>query len=222
MRVIIRKERPRPGAQLRFTDIDGHRFTAFATEARKGQLADLELRHRRRARCEDRIRGAKDTGPRNLPLKGYAQNQVWCEIVALACELIAWLQMLALTGTARRWEPKRLRLRIFAVAGRLASSGRRLRLRLAERWLWGHRHHRRSRPAAGHPVRLTSRNSPYSKEGEIPGARGTPPTRRDSQAAGLGRALKISPRPAPQAATSRSRKIEASCHHYREPVKRQM
>jgi hypothetical protein len=56
--------------------------------------------------------------------------------VALACELIAWTQMLALTGTARRWEPKRLRLRIFAVAGRLASSGRRLRLRLAERWPW--------------------------------------------------------------------------------------
>jgi len=44
--------------------------------------------------------------------------------------------MLALTGEARRWEPKRLRLRIFAVAGRLARGGRRLRLRLAERWPW--------------------------------------------------------------------------------------
>ena len=102
----------------------------------KGQLADLELRHRRRARCEDRIRCAKDTGLRNLPLKGFAQNQVWCEIVALACELLAWTQMLALTGTARRWEPKRLRLRLFSVAGRLARGGRRLRLRLAERWPW--------------------------------------------------------------------------------------
>jgi hypothetical protein len=136
MRVIVRKERPHPGAQLRFTDIDGHRFTAFATDAGKGQLADLELRHRGRARCEDRIRNAKDTGLRNLPLKGFAQNQVWCEIVALACELLAWTQMLALTGKARSWEPKRLRLRIYAVAGRLARSGRRLRLRLAERWPW--------------------------------------------------------------------------------------
>ena len=52
MRVIVRRERPHPGAQLRFTDIDGHRFTFFATDARRGQLADLELRHRRRARCE--------------------------------------------------------------------------------------------------------------------------------------------------------------------------
>jgi hypothetical protein len=136
IRVIVRKERPHPGAQLRFTDIDGHRFTCFATDAKRGQLADLELRHRRRARCEDRIRGAKDTGLRNLPLKGFAQNQIWCEIVALACELLAWTQMLALTGKARRWEPKRLRLRVFAVAGRLARSGRRLRLRLARTWPW--------------------------------------------------------------------------------------
>jgi hypothetical protein len=136
MRVIVRRERPHPGAQLRFTDIDGHRFTCLATDTKRGQLADLELRHRRRARCEDRIRAAKDTGLRNLPLKGFAQNQLWCEIVALACELLAWTPMLALTGTARRWEPKRLRLRLFAVAGRLARSGRRLRLRLAERWPW--------------------------------------------------------------------------------------
>jgi hypothetical protein len=136
MRVIVRKERPHPGAQLRFTDIDGHRFTCFATSTKGGQLADLELRHRRRARCEDRIRCAKDTGLRNLPLQGYAQNQVWCEIVALACDLLAWMQMLALTGKARRWEPKRLRLRLFTCAGRIVRSGRRVRLRLAATWPW--------------------------------------------------------------------------------------
>jgi hypothetical protein len=100
MRVIARKERPHPGAQLRFTDVEGHRVTCFATSARTGQLADLELRHRQRAQCEDRIRCAKDTGLRNLPLHGYAQNQIWCQIVALACELIAWTQLLALTGPA--------------------------------------------------------------------------------------------------------------------------
>ena len=44
MRVIVRKERPHPGAQLRFTDIDGHRFTAFATDAnRRASSRDLEL-----------------------------------------------------------------------------------------------------------------------------------------------------------------------------------
>ena len=117
------QERPHPGAQLRFTDFDGHRFTAFATDTRRGQLADLGLRHRQRARCGDRIRSAKDTGLRNLPLKGFPQNQLWCEIAALASELLASARLLALTGTARRWEPKRLRLRIFAVAA-TARAGR--------------------------------------------------------------------------------------------------
>lgn len=56
-----------PGAQLRFTDRDGHRFTCLATNTKRGQLADLELRHSRRNRCEDRIRSAKDTGLANLP-----------------------------------------------------------------------------------------------------------------------------------------------------------
>jgi hypothetical protein len=136
IRVIVRKERPHPGAQLRFTDIDGHRFTCFATGTKGGQFADLELRHRRRARCEDRIRCAKDTGLRNLPLHGFTQNQIWCELVAMACELLAWTQMLALTGPARRWEPKRLRLRVFSAAGRLVRGSRRLRLRLAASWPW--------------------------------------------------------------------------------------
>jgi hypothetical protein len=136
MRVIARRERPHPGAQLRFTDINGHRFTCFATDAKKGQLADLELRHRRRARCEDRIRNAKDTGLRNLPLHGFAQNQLWCELVAMASELLAWTAMLALEGPARAWEPKRLRLRLFSAAGRLVRGGRRTRLRLAATWPW--------------------------------------------------------------------------------------
>jgi hypothetical protein len=94
MRVIIRRERLHPGAQLRLTDPDGHRLTAFATNTRPGgsgrQLADLELRHRRWARAEDRIRTAKDTGLRNLPLHELDQNRIWCAIIALACELTAW------------------------------------------------------------------------------------------------------------------------------------
>lgn len=93
MRVIVCKERPYPGAQLRFTDLDGHRFTCFVTGTRpggdRGQLADLALRHRRRARCEDRIRAAKDTSLRNLPLHGFAQNQLWLEFIALASEVTA-------------------------------------------------------------------------------------------------------------------------------------
>ena len=131
MRVILRKERPHPGAQLRFTDADGLRLTAFVTNTCKGQLADLELRHRRRARCEDRIRHAKSTGLQNLPLHGFDQNRIWLALVGLAMELTAWLQMLAFTGhDARRWEPKRLRLRLFSIAARISRKARRTRCRL--------------------------------------------------------------------------------------------
>ena len=137
MRVIIRKERPHPGAQLTITDVDGHRITAFATNTTRGQLADLELRHRRRARCEDRIRLAKDTGLTNLPLYSFAQNQIWCAIVALAVELTAWMQLLALHDEpARRWEPKRLRYRLFTIPAALVRGSRQVRLRYAGHHPW--------------------------------------------------------------------------------------
>jgi len=138
MRVIVRRERPHPGAQLRVTDIDGHRITCFVTNTRKGQLAALEQRHRSRARCEDRIRCGKDTGMRNLPYQDTASNRIWLEIVQLAEDLIAWTQALALTGKHRVAEPKRLRLCLFAVAGRLIRTARRLRVRLDSSWPWAH------------------------------------------------------------------------------------
>jgi hypothetical protein len=140
MRVIARRERPHPGAQLRLTDHNGWRITCFATNT-KGPgwtLAALEVRHRQRARCEDRIRGLKDTGMRNLPFSGYAQNRLWVEVVALAADLLAWTQTLAFDEhePARRWEPKRLRFRLLAVAGRIIHGQRRRRLRLPRDWPW--------------------------------------------------------------------------------------
>jgi len=132
MRVIVRKEIPHVGAQLRITDIDGHRYTAIATNQAKGQLADLEVRHRLRARCEDRIRNAKDTGLANLPFHAFAGNDLWCHVVMLASEIMAWTQMIAFTGTkARRWEPKKLRARLFEIGGKIASHARKTTLHLA-------------------------------------------------------------------------------------------
>ena len=137
MRVIIRSERPHPGAQLRITDITGTGSPRSPPTPHAGSFADLELRHRRRARAEDRIRCSKDTGLMNLPLHSLAQNAIWCAIVALAVELTAWLQTLALTGhEARRWEPKKLRLRVFSTAARLTRSGRRTTLLLPARHAW--------------------------------------------------------------------------------------
>ncbi|WP_405719940.1 IS1380 family transposase [Streptomyces sp. NBC_01537] len=136
MRLIVRKERPYPGAQLRFTDADGMRLTCFATNTKDAPIAALELRHRQRARAEDRIRAARATGLRNLPLHDMAQNQIWLEIVQIALDLLAWMPMLALTGQTRRWEPRRLRLRLFSAAAQLVTTARRRHLRFAAHWPW--------------------------------------------------------------------------------------
>jgi len=137
MRVLARRERPHPGAQLRITDRDGWRITVFVTNIPGGRLADHERRHRLRARAEDRIRALKDTGLRNLPLHQFTANQIWLELVALAADLLAWTQHLALADTpARVWEPKRLRLRLLHVAGRAVRTGRRHLLRLPRGWPW--------------------------------------------------------------------------------------
>lgn len=136
MRLIVRKERPYPGAQLRITDADGLRLTCVATNTADVPIAALELRHRQRARAEDRIRAARATGLRNLPLHGTAQNRIWLEIVQLALDLLAWMPMLALTGEIRRWEPRRLRLRLFSAAAQIVTTARRRHLRFATHWPW--------------------------------------------------------------------------------------
>jgi hypothetical protein len=139
-RLILRKERPHPGAQLRTTDAEGMRITGFLTNTSAGgpgrQLADLELRHRRHARVEDRIRAGKDTGLRNLPFHDATQNQIWLAVAALAADLLAWTARLALPASAATYEPKRMRLRILAVAGRIVRTARRRVLHIDPAWPW--------------------------------------------------------------------------------------
>jgi hypothetical protein len=82
-RVIVRRERPHPGAQLdAFEEADGWRYTAFATDTAGGQLAHLDARHRAHARVEDRIRCAKDTGLDHFPSRSFAINQAWLTVVS--------------------------------------------------------------------------------------------------------------------------------------------
>jgi Transposase DDE domain group 1 len=135
-RVIVRRERPHAGAQLSFSDHDGYRFQAILTDQDDQDIAVLERRHRQRARVEDRIRDDKDTGLAKFPFKEFALNEVWLEIVMLAHDLIVWTQALLLDGELQKAEPKQLRYRLLHVAGRLAFSGRRGKLRLQHDWPW--------------------------------------------------------------------------------------
>ncbi|WP_405065360.1 IS1380 family transposase [Kribbella sp. NBC_01510] len=135
-RLIVRRERPHPGAQLTFTDIDGHRFTAFLTDTPHGQLADLEQRHRGHARVEDRIRCGKDTGIRNLPCHAFAANACWLELALTAADLLCWTQALCFTGTLARTEPATFRYQILHVAALLVRTARGRHLRLDIDWPW--------------------------------------------------------------------------------------
>lgn len=141
-RLILRKERPHPGAQLTFEDADGMRVTAILTDTPPGvvpgQVAGLELRHRHHARVEDRIREAKNTGLRNLPCWGFATNAAWLQVVLTAIDLTAWTQLIAFTGVPElaRCEIATFRYRVLHVAAALTTSGRQLRLRIDKHWRW--------------------------------------------------------------------------------------
>lgn len=136
MRVIARKERPHPGAQLTLTDVDGHRVVCFATNDTSTDLPALEARHRQRARCEDRIRDAKDTGADRLPYADAASNAIWLQIVLLAMDLTCWAQQIALTGTWTVARPKTLRLKLFATAARHVRAARQSIIDLDPHWPW--------------------------------------------------------------------------------------
>jgi hypothetical protein len=135
-RLIVRRERPHPGAQLSFSDHDGYRFQAILTDQPDQDIAELERRHRQRARVEDRIRDDKDTGLAKFPFKEFALNEVWLEIVLLAHDVIVWTQALLLDGELAKAEPKRLRYRLLHVAARLVFSARSAKLRLQHDWPW--------------------------------------------------------------------------------------
>jgi Transposase DDE domain group 1 len=135
-RAICRREDPHPGAQLSFTDADGHRFQVFITDQPDPDITALELRHRRRARVEDRIRCGKATGLRNLPFDLLRRNQVWLELVVMAQELTCWAQALLLDGDLRVAEPKTLRYRLWHTAARVVRHARRVIVRLQRTWPW--------------------------------------------------------------------------------------
>ncbi len=141
-RLILRKERPHPGAQLTFTDVDGHRVTALLTDTPAGvvpgQVAGLELRHRQHARVEDRIREAKSTGLRNFPCRAWNENNAWLQVVLTATDLIAWTQLIAFKHVPQlaRCEIAAFRYRVLHVAARLTRGARQLRLRIDKTWRW--------------------------------------------------------------------------------------
>lgn len=135
-RMIARREHAHVGAQLTFTDHDGHRFQVCVTDLGDDDIAYLEALYRGRGRVERRICDAKDTGLANLPSASMAINQAWVALVMMAQDLLAWTQHLYLDGDLAIAEPKRLRYCLLHVAGMIVRTGRQTKLRLADDWPW--------------------------------------------------------------------------------------
>jgi hypothetical protein len=135
-RLICRRERPHPGAQLSFTDVDGHRFQCFITDQTANDIAMLEVLHRQHACVEDRICELKNTGLSKLPFGEFEPNEAWLELALTAHTLTAWTQALLLDGEHRFCEPKRLRYRLLHVAGKLTRHARASILHLPAEWPW--------------------------------------------------------------------------------------
>lgn len=135
-RAIARREDPHPGAQLTFTDTDGHRFQVLLTDQKDPDITFLEARQRGRARAELSIRDAKDLGMANLPFSEFSANATWLLLVLLCQDLLAWSQALVLPDEFLRAWPKRLRYALWHQAGVLTRRGRRTCLRLQATWPW--------------------------------------------------------------------------------------
>lgn len=137
VRVIARRERPHPGAQLTLFDTaEGFRHQVFITDRPDDDIAALELRHRHRAHVENRIRAAKDTGLRNLPCEDFVRNEAWLQLVLIAQDLHAWAQTLCFDGELAVAEPKKLRHRVWHAAAVIAHTGRQTIVRFQQSWPW--------------------------------------------------------------------------------------
>jgi hypothetical protein len=137
IRVLGRRERPHPGAQLTMFDTaEGYRHQIFITDQPDADIAALELRHRHHAHVENRIRAAKDTGLRNLPCIDVVCNDAWLQLVLCAQDLTAWAQSLCFDGALRVAEPKRLRHRVLHTAAQIAHTGGQVIVRFQRTWPW--------------------------------------------------------------------------------------
>jgi hypothetical protein len=132
VRLIVRRVKPTPGSQLALLTL--YDFHAFITD-RDGETLVLEADHRRHAEIENAIRDLKyGVALNHLPSGRFAANGAWLAVQVMAHNLARWTARLGLG--AGIVTTKTLRRRLFAVAGRLTRSARRVRLHLPARWPW--------------------------------------------------------------------------------------
>ena len=121
-----------PGSQLAL--FATYSYHGFITD-RDGEMLELEADHRRHAEIENAIRDLKyGVGLNHLPSGRFAANGAWLAVQATAHNLARWTARIGLGEQIVT--TKTLRRRVFALAGRLTRSARRLTLHLPRRWPW--------------------------------------------------------------------------------------
>ena len=124
--------RPTPGSQL--TLFATYSYHGFITD-RDGGTLELEADHRRHAEIENTIRDLKyGVGLNHLPSGRFAANAAWLAVQVMAHNLARWTARIGLGEQIVT--TKTLRRRVFALAGRITRSARRLTLYLPQRWPW--------------------------------------------------------------------------------------
>ncbi|MFE4578103.1 IS1380 family transposase [Streptomyces chartreusis] len=148
MRLIVRRVRPSGRQMKKLTDFEkrtGWRYSITATNIRhlcgiagSHQIQFLDALHRDHAEVEDRVRTNKTMGLTNLPSTSWDVNTGWMLAANLACDLDAWLRLLALHDHDKlaHAEPQTMRLRLYHLPARLAHHARRRYLRIERTWPW--------------------------------------------------------------------------------------
>ena len=132
VRLIVRWVKPTPGSQLAL--FATYSYHGFITD-RDGETLELEADHRRHAEVENAIRDLKyGVGLNHMPSGRFAANGAWLAVQVMAHNLARWTARIGLGEQIVT--TKTLRRRVFALAGRLTRSARRLTLHLPQRWPW--------------------------------------------------------------------------------------
>ena len=132
-RLIIRRQPKHPGTQTSlFPDLE-YRFWGHYTD-QDGDPDELDRSMRAHANVEDYIGRLKGSGLERFPFTDLTANKAWLQTVCWASDLVAWFQLLCLTGPLARAKPKRLRWQLWHTPARIITTARRDIVRILDAW----------------------------------------------------------------------------------------
>jgi len=132
-RLIIRRQPLHPGARTSLLPDLEYRFWGHYTD-QEGDPAELDRSMRAHAHVEDFIGRLKNSGLERFPFTGFEANQAWLQTVCWASDLVAWFQMLCLTGPLAVAKAKRLRWTFWHAPARIITTARRDIVRILDGW----------------------------------------------------------------------------------------